>query len=538
MKMKHKLLIMFILLLMTAVLAVAQDEPVEGGIFRPATTALIQFDSIFSADGPSKQAMSNIHGYLYRKQNYGDPFPDLAESWEWVDETTLVFTLRQGVVFHDGNEVFSEGEGREVVADDVVYSMERWVNTDGSTIPSNVLDVFVSVEAIDDYTVQFNLSAPTAFWFEQTGGLGLLAIVPREAVEFYGEDFGMNPIGAGPFEFVEYVPDDNLNLRVNEDYYIGCYIEGIEYQIIPEASVALIALEAGDVDFVTGVPAVEIDRLANDDNFNTFVRNSGTARMIHFPAGVDDFADSRVREAWAHAMDSERIGIIVYGEVAIESGVAGTTSAGMAGQVDGLDAAQAYDPDLARELLAEAGWVDTDDSGIVDKDGVDMEDILINTFNIASMDRVIEIVVTQLREVGIPAVAEVVEFGVWSELYISGEVGSQVGVRRVRLWAGCGGPTGLGVCWGENSNFAAVMGYDDPEVFAAIRLGNQTPDFDERDAILESAMTRIFGETFWTINATPPSRSVTFSNSYVMDYGLPWGFDNVCTTNNNLWLNR
>ena len=183
-------------------------------------------------------------------------------------------------------------------------------------------------------------------------------------------------------------------------------------------------------------------------------------------------------------------------------------------------------------------WVPNVVNGIVDKDGVDMEEVIVNTFNIASLDRVAEIVITQLQEVGIPAVPEVVEFSTWADMYINAEAGSQVGQRRVRLWGGCGGPAGMDVCWGAQSGFAAVMGFEDEEVFAAIELANQTPDFDERDAIMETAVRKVFGEQFNTINASPPIRSVTFAASYVKDYGLPWGFDNVCTTNNNLWLDK
>jgi peptide/nickel transport system substrate-binding protein len=512
------------------------QEPKQGGIFRVAAGAIIQLDQALASDGPSYEAMSNIHGYLYRMQNYGDPFPDLATSWEWVDDTTLVFYLREGVTFHDGNEVFPEGANREVTADDVVYSMERWLTIPGSTITSDVTSVFESIEALDTYTVQFNLSAPTGGWFHQIRGLSNLAIIPHEAVEFYGEDFGQNPIGAGPFEFVEYVPDDHLTLRANEDYFIDCYLDGVEYSIIPDASVALIALEAGDLDFIGGIPPAELSRIAADDNYQTYLTGSKTSRMIWFPSGVADWEDVRVRQAFSLALDSDSIGLAVYGPELTEVGTAGTTNAGLAGHIDGFT--HTYDPDQARALLAEAGWTDSNGDGIVDKDGVNMEDVIINTFNIARMDQVLEIVLTQLREVGIPAVPELVEFGTWSEMYISGAEGSQVGERRLMLWVGCGGPGGLQQCWSTTGAFVNVMGYNDPDVFAWIDEANKTVQVADQDAILEQAQQRIFGESFWTINATPPIGTLQASAAYVMDYGVRAHYDNICTTNNNVWLDK
>lgn len=525
------------LLLLTFVLGtglvVAQKS---GGILRPATGALIQFDQALSSDGPSYQAMSNIHGYLFRMQDFGDPIPDIAESWEWADDTTLVFHLRQGVTFQDGNDVFPEGANREVTADDVVYSMTRWVTIDGSTITSDVTDVFDSIEAVDPYTVQFNLTKPTGGWFDQVRGLSNLAIIPHEAVDFYGEDFGMHPIGAGPFEFVEYVPDDHLTLRANEDFYVPCNLEGIEYKIIPDTSVALIALEAGDVDFVPNVPASDIERISSDDRFTTYQRPSKTARMIWFPAGVPDFQDVDFRAGIAHALDSDRIGSAVYGAPISEAGTCGTLSAGVAGYVADLCETQAYDTEMALSSFAAAGWTDSDGDGVLDKDGVRMEDILVNTFNIAGLDKVLEIVITQLQAVGVPVVAELVEFGTWSEMYISGAPGSQANERRLLMWAGCGGPGGLQQCWAPNGGLASVMGFNDADVFGWITEANSTVDPVAQDAILQQAETKVFGTDLWVINATPPIGALMASQSYVMDYGSVYHFDNVCTANNNVWL--
>lgn len=533
--MKRWLIISLSLLtiLMGTSLVVAQKD---GGIFRPATGALIQFDQALSSDGPSYQAMSNIHGYLFRMQDFGNPIPDIAESWEWTSGTSLVFHLRSGVTFQDGNDVFPDGANREVTADDVVYSMERWASLDGSTITSDVTDVYDSIEAVDPYTVQFNLSKPTGAWFDQVRGLSNLAIIPHEAVEFYGADFGMHPIGAGPFEFVEYVPDDHLTLSANEDYYIPCNLDGIEYRIITDASVALIALEAGDVDFISTVPAADIERISTDANFTTFQRPSKTSRMIWFPADVPDFQDVNFRAGVAHALDSDRIGAAVYGAAITEAGTCGTLSAGVAGYVADLCEAQAYDPELAISAFAAAGWTDSDGDGVLDKDGVRMEDILVNTFNIAGLDKVLEIVITQLQAVGVPVVAELVEFGTWSDMYISGAPDSQATERRLLMWAGCGGPGGLQQCWAQNGGIAKVMGFNDPDVFGWISEANSTVDPVAQDAILQQAEAKIFGTDMWVINATPPIGALMAAQSYVMDYGSVYHFDNVCTANNNVWL--
>jgi peptide/nickel transport system substrate-binding protein len=512
------------------------SDPRFGGTLRQASVGLVQFDQIFGNDGPSFAAMSLINTYLYRMENYGDPYPDLAESWEWTDDTTLAFYLRPGVMFHDGNEVFPEGEGREVVADDVVYSMERWLNTDGSAITGDVSDVFVSIEAVDDYTVQFNLSAPSLGLFDQVNGLANLAIVPHEAVEFYGEDFAFNPIGAGPFEFVEYIPDDHLTVRNNEDYWIECFLDSVEIQVIPDPGVSLIALESGDVDVVSSVPGAELDRMLADNDYIAYYRNSATPAMIQFPGGVADFQEKNFRQAIAYTIDYRGIGRAVYGGVIVPG--CGNLSPGIRGHVSDLcEEYFPYDPAGAVELLAEIGWTDSDGDGVLDRDGEPMEPILINTFNLASMDRVLEIVVTQLREIGIPAESELVEFGTWAEMYASGAPDSQTNERRLRMWLGCGGPNSVQLCWGRDATIPTIMGYNNEEVFDLIDQANVATDPDEQEALLQQAEALLFGE-YWVINATEHRSAIQFSAEYVKDHPVVWHNNNVCTLDNNVWLDN
>jgi peptide/nickel transport system substrate-binding protein len=516
-----------------AAAAAGQGQGQRGGRFTPSTSSFIQFDQALASDGPSFEVMSNIHAYLFRVQDFGDPFPDLAESWEWLDPTTVIFHLRPGARFQDDNEVFPAGQAREIVADDVVYSMERWRTLPGSLITSDVRDNFVSMTALDPYTVELRVKGPSTELFSQLRGLSNLAIIPHEAIEILGQDFGRRPVGAGPYKLVEYVPDDHILLKRNDNYWVPCNLDEIYYKIIPDATVALLALETGDVDTVTTVPAPEVNRIVGDSRFNTYPNPSKNARMIWFPSGVKDFQDKRFRQAVAMSIDSASIGTAVYGRVA-ETGC-GTLSTGLPGYV--ADLCPPFDPAAARALLAEAGWTMGANGVLQDASGQPMQPITVNTFNIASLDKVIEPVITQMRAVGIPAVAEVVEFGTWGDTYLRGAPGSQANARKLMLWAGCGSAGGVQQCWDKSAPFPQVFGYNDPEVFSLIQQANSMADVQLQDGLLQEAQRRIFGE-FWTINATGPTGALQAAQSYVRDYGSRWHFDNVCTTRNNVWLDR
>ena len=105
---------------------------------------------------------------------------------------------------------------------------------EGSTLSAGYLGAFESVEALDDYTLQMNLNMPDALLISGSRGLGHIAIIPHEAVEYYGEDFGLNPVGSGAFEFVEYSPDEHVILQRNEDYWLEPYLDQVIFKVIPD----------------------------------------------------------------------------------------------------------------------------------------------------------------------------------------------------------------------------------------------------------------------------------------------------------------
>jgi ABC-type transport system substrate-binding protein len=153
------------------------------------------------------------------------------------------------------------------------------------------------------------------------------------------------------------------------------------------------------------------------------------------------------------------------------------------------------------------------------------------------MDRVLEIVVTQLREIGIPAESELVEFGTWAEMYASGAPDSQTNERRLRMWLGCGGPNSVQLCWGRDATIPTIMGYNNEEVFDLIDQANVATDPDEQEALLQQAEALLFGE-YWVINATEHRSAIQFSAEYVKDHPVVWHNNNVCTLDNNVWLDN
>src|SRR5690606_32586178 len=130
------------------------------------------------------------------------------------DALPIFFHLRPGVYFQDGNPVFPEGQGREVTADDVVYSIQRFQEVSTAF----TLGAIASVEALDRYTVQLKTAHPDPFLIVDPNRLARVAIVPREAIEQLGEDgFAQHPIGSGPFKLRRFIPDEEVVLERNED---------------------------------------------------------------------------------------------------------------------------------------------------------------------------------------------------------------------------------------------------------------------------------------------------------------------------------
>ena len=231
------------------------------------------------------------------------PVPGLAESWEMTDDRTFVFHLRHGVKFHNG---------REMVADDVVFSVERLINPGKGAASRFGEFPGLVAEAIDQYTVKMTLPAPNAGFILELAAEGS-AILPREAVEASGGDLNNptaeNMIGTGPFKFDRYVPNTELSLVRNEEYWREGqpYLDGLLFKYITDESARLAALRAGDIDLAV-LRETASSKIVRADSNLVLIERSGTDRALMFlNTQREPFDDMKVRQAMSCALDRQAI---------------------------------------------------------------------------------------------------------------------------------------------------------------------------------------------------------------------------------------
>lgn len=298
--------------------------------------------------------------------------PALAESWESSDDgLTWTFTLRDDVTFHDGNPL---------TADDVEASVQRFF-VEGNTL--NAPSWYESSKVVDENTWELTTPQAYANILQQLSNPDF-PILSAESIEEYTDgDRCADPttiVGTGPFIPTEYEKGSTLTLERNEDYAWGpefaentgpAYFETLEIRFVPEAQARVGALLSGQADAASAVPPLNADEIENADGFELL---NAPATGVPFTAPLNTTsgptADVRVREALQRSVDLDEIVDSIYAGRYDRAWTAlAPTTPPLGSYNEELEGQLTYDPEAAAALLAEAGYTEKNEDGILVKDG-------------------------------------------------------------------------------------------------------------------------------------------------------------------------
>jgi peptide/nickel transport system substrate-binding protein len=422
---------------------------------------------------------------------------EIAESMEWLDETTLEVKLRQGVMFHNGDEL---------TADDVIYTYERILTDDAIEYPEphssprrGFLGPMDSLEKIDDYTVLINFRSPWPVWDQL---LVHNQIIPMDYMEEVGaEGFLNNPVGAGPFKFVSATAGyDEIVLQRFDDYWGGAptldrdgpaCVEGAIFRTIPEASTRVAALLAGEVDIIAEVPPELVRLLEQTPGVEVYTAPSTRPIWMQMNVTLAPFDDVRVRQAMNYAIDVDLLIETLYNGRG--QPLAGVLSPLNSMAHPGLEP-YPYDPERALELLADAGWEDTNDDGMLDRNGVPMAFTLDSPPEMAALA---ESLAGMLREIGIDVSVRVWEYGVVLPLLRAGERQAYVSDWGDSTFTPPGHIEAKwhtyteGVAYWGRGNFSA---YSNERVDELIQAGETEADLETRQAMYYEVQEILYEE--------------------------------------------
>jgi peptide/nickel transport system substrate-binding protein len=404
--------------------------------------------------------------------------------------------LKKGVTFHNGEDL---------TAEDVKFTFDRIITENAIEYPEphtsprkGLIGPVESVEIVDDYTVRLYLSAPFPAAMQM---LVHQQIVPKDYFEQVGtEGFIEAPVGCGPFKFVEGSLGDQIVMERFDDYYGGAdelppvgppLLDRVIFRILPEASTRVSALRAGEVNIIQSVPSHMIPVLATDASVRVASGPSTRPAWMEMNVNQPPFDDVRVRLAMNYAVDAETILDTVLGGLGVV--IAGPLSP-YNNFADPTLEPYGYDPDKALELLAEAGWTDSDEDGFLDKDGE------IFTFVIdvrpTSKPRA-EGLAGQLQELGIDATVRVWgDYSVLKPLMLDGERTAYVGDWGDSAFD----PVGhFEAKWhsrveGTGNGRGNFSGYSNPRVDELVAAGEIEADVERRHELYNEAQQLVYEE--------------------------------------------
>lgn len=340
----------------------------------------------------SRRVLANVFDRLLETDENLELVPGLAESWEQIDDRTIVFNLRKGVKFHNGDELTSE---------DVKYTLEKATESPAVGVLYSAIE---EVQTPDDYTAVIKTHKASGSLIHHLSHItaSIMSKNHNESVE----NIAVEPMGTGAYSLEEWNPGDRIKLVRNDEYFRGkAPIKNVEIRPIPEETSRVIGLETGELHISTDIETIARDTIISHNEMELVESSAlGVAYMgINTAKGAT--ADVKVRQAIAYAIDKEAIiNSVLMGSVENANSLLGPGVIGYSENTKEIG----YDVEKAKKLLAEAGY----DNGMK---------LRLVTSNNELRRQMSEIIQAQLKEVGIDVSIEILEWSTFLSTTASGE---------------------------------------------------------------------------------------------------------------------
>lgn len=360
----------------------SEGTPVPGGsVVYGMTQDLASLDPHVDTDAGTRDVVFNLYEGLVKPTSDGGFIPAVASDYIISDDAkTYTFTLRDGITFHDGTPVTIE---------DVKYSIDRYAEIQGeSSAFSSLVD---SVEVQDDKTLVVNLKES----YSEFLPMMTIAIIPQS-----NEDPAGNPIGTGPFKYVSYTPGQNLELEKYDGYWQEGVpsLDSVEFKFIADVDTAFVELQAGTIDILKYLTSAQAETLGDD--YNIVQGSMNLVHAMYLNSAYEPLSKTEVRQALCYAVDRDAINNFIFGGKShlIGSHMIPAMSKYYEPEAETV---YSYDPEKAKELLADAGYAD----------GFDLEITVPSSYS-QHVDSA-QIIADELSQVGINVTLNQVEWSTW-----------------------------------------------------------------------------------------------------------------------------
>ena len=427
-------------------------------------------------------------GLVRYKSGSTDVEPALAEKWDLsTDGLQVVFHLKPGVMFHDGSPLNAQA---------VAFSFDRSINKDNPLyqeaqgdyggfpyIGDYISNVVTKVEAVGDLDVQFtlnrkfspllsNLAIPPAY------------VISMEALKKYGKGINENPVGTGPFKFVEWKKDDHITVDAFDGYWgTRAKLQRIIFQPVPEPSVRALKIQNGEADVTWAVDPKDVPTLKGQANTDVLEQPGLNVNMAEFNLTMPQLQNKALRQAMNYAINKQELADSLYtGAGTPATGVLPPTSWAFNSDLH----AYPFDPDKARAMLQDAGY------------NGDM--LTLDTYTIArgynpQGSKLAEAVQQYLDDVGVKTQ---IQTGEWTQ-YRADRRAAKLHVAFGGWQADTGDPENfLGVFFNSvNKGGVNTSFYGTPDVDQLLNSANEETDTAKRKDLFNQAERMIVDDAPW-----------------------------------------